>query len=513
MSNTVNNFPQQLGGVDSPAEESAASQETVEHKEGTGEADDRPGGSGGGGPGGPPVKIDPTVMKANVARFVKNTYGESPEKAVRVMRTIYGGDYDQLDLSGLEQRLQVISAILEILDQSDMDRDLIENVRERIQAGMDQLPKDVLDDLIIDGVEIKIWQDNQEKVIGNSDENLLNLIDTAKDRSANRKKMRVTSRKDGQFRNPDYEQLSKTFNLSIREAEKISRLLNGCFDDQGNFQRALFVKNMPGFAEYPQSIFEILWEFLREIPRRSDRLPFMNSLQLLGKEIGRPMQAVKILVSDFILDPGDISFPDRNALMLAIQFLRTYNKELKTDIEITPKEVMKVNLAMDPEVMRYTAWKIDGEQKLLVEKMVTVRTRLIKSFEHHGSDLKVLPIGFLLALEREAHLFLALVGGKTATAVIRSALKVYGNPASQIFLLKESPKYMKGLLQQLDILIRGIGRIGQESDVILLDDIQKRQQGFMDLSEGPRHAALVSRILVGIDSAKDAISSRMTNVD
>ena len=124
-----------------------------------------------------------------------------------------------------------------------------------------------------------------------------------------------------------------------------------------------------------------------------------------------------------------------------------------------------------------------------------------------------MPIGFLLALEREAHLFLALVGGKTATAVIRSALKVYGNPAAQIFLLKESPKYLKGLLQQLDILIRGIGRIGQEADVILLDDIQKRQQGFMDLSEGPRHAALVSRILGEIDSAKDVISSRMKNDD
>jgi hypothetical protein len=118
-----------------------------------------------------------------------------------------------------------------------------------------------------------------------------------------------------------------------------------------------------------------------------------------------------------------------------------------------------------------------------------------------------------LALEREAHIFLALVGGKTATAVIQGALNVYGNPASQIFLLKESPNFMTGLLQHLGILIRSIGRVGHDSDFALLDDIQKRQQGFLNLSQEPRHMALVRRTLGAIDSAKLEISARMTNVD
>jgi hypothetical protein len=158
-------------------------------------------------------------------------------------------------------------------------------------------------------------------------------------------------------------------------------------------------------------------------------------------------------------------------------------------------------------------WKIDGEQKRFIEKIVTIRKMLIQSFEQEGSDTKVLPIRFLLALEREVHIFLALVGGKTATAVIQGALSVYGNPASQIFLLKESQQYIAGLLQHLGILIRGIGRVGQQSDFDLLDEIKKRQQGFMNLSEEPRHLALVRRTLGAIDTAKHEISSRMKNVD
>jgi hypothetical protein len=67
---------------------------------------------------------------------------------------------------------------------------------------------------------------------------------------------------------------------------------------------------------------------------------------------------------------------------------------------------------------------------------------------------------------------------------------------------------MTGLLQHLGILIRGIGRVGNDSDFALLEDIQKRQQGFMDLSQEPRHMALVRRTLGAIDSAKHEIGIR-----
>ena len=462
----------------------------------------------GGSPGSFSVKMDPAVLKARVARFVKQAYGDSPEKAVQVMKTIYGSDYHQLNLTALEGRLQLITELLTSLEGSETGQALLENVLDRIQAGMDHVPRSVLDDLILDGNEIQLWEEDQAKPIGKANDNLLNLIDTAKDRSAARQKMRAVMRADGKFTAQDCEQLSRTFEISIQKAEEIALLLKSCFDHQGNFQRALFEKNVPGFAEHPGKIFEIMWAFLSEIPRRSDRVPFLNSLQLLVKQIQQPKQAAKILVSDFILDPADVSFPDRNALMLIIQFLRTYNKEINMDIEITPEEVLMVSKGLDAGVARYLGWKIDGEQKRFVEKMATIRRKLIQSLEQAGGDANVLPIRFLLALEREAHILLAIIGGQTATNVIQEALKAYGSPGSRVFLLKESPNFFTSLLQHLGVLIRGIGRVGQETDFELLDDIQKRQQGFMDLSAEPRHTALVRRTLGAIDAAKHDIGTR-----
>ncbi len=109
---------------------------------GTGSQADGP---GGGGPGGPPVQIDPSMLKANVAKFVKDAYGDSPEKALQVMKTIYGSDYHQLDLVGLEGRFQLITDLLTSLEGSDKGQALMEDVRDRIQTGMDQVPKAVLE--------------------------------------------------------------------------------------------------------------------------------------------------------------------------------------------------------------------------------------------------------------------------------------------------------------------------------------------------------------------------------
>jgi hypothetical protein len=462
----------------------------------------------GSGSGGIPVQMDPAVLKAGVAQFVKQAYGDSPQKAIQVMKTIYGSDYHQLDLAALEGRLQLMTDLLSSLEGSEKGQALMENVLDRIQAGMDQLPQPVLEDLIYDGDEVQIWEDDRAKPIGKADDNLLNIIDTAKDRSAARQKMRAVIRADGKFTSKDCEQLSRTFDIPIQEAEEIGQLLKSCFDNQGNFQRALFEKNVPGFAEHPRKIFEILWAFLREIPRRSDRIPFLNSLQLLVKEIQQPKQAAKILISDFILDPGGVSFPDRNALMLIIQFLRTYNKEINMDIEITPEEVLMVSKGLDAGVASYLAWKIDGEQKRFADKMATIRRKLVQSLEQAGGDVNVMPIRFLLALEREAHILLAIIGGQTATDVIQEALKVYGSPGSRIFLLKESPSFFTSLLQHLGILIKGIGRVGHEADFALLDGILQRQQGFIDLSAEPRHTALVRRTLGAIDTAKHDIGTR-----
>jgi hypothetical protein len=59
-------------------------------------------------------------------------------------------------------------------------------------------------------------------------------------------------------------------------------------------------------------VFEILWGFLKIASRREDRLPFLNSFQLLKKEIRQPIRIIRFLLGDFVVDPSVIFFPDRN---------------------------------------------------------------------------------------------------------------------------------------------------------------------------------------------------------
>ena len=172
--------------------------------------------------------------------------------------------------------------------------------------------------------------------------------------------------------------------------------------------------------------------------------------------------------------------------MLAIQFLRSYNKEINMDVEVTLEEVLLVKQGLDHNVARYAAWKIDGEQKRFVRKILTIRRKLLDSFEQEGSYPNVLPARFAISLEREAHIFLALVGGETAAAVIRGALNVYGDPASQIYRSRKSGQYVASMLQHLSILIRGLGRIGGQSDLFSLDEIKKRQPAFINPGPHPR---------------------------
>jgi hypothetical protein len=163
---------------------------------------------------------------------------------------------------------------------------------------------------------------------------------------------------------------------------------------------------------------------------------------------------------------------------------------------------------LDTKTANYAKWKVDGEQPRFFEKLITIRRKLLETLDPDGSDTSLLPIRFLLALEREVHIFLALVGGKTAYTVIRGSLNVYGNPSSQVYRMNESQNHMSSLLQHLAVLIRGIGRLGEQKDLSLLDDIKEREAGFLSLGEEARHGALVRRVLGWIDAAKNRINTR-----
>jgi len=424
------------------------------------------------------------------------------------MRCVYGQDYGSLNTDSLGERLGLITNLLSAMQANPAGQQLMESALQRIQAGMDQLPSELLSDLVVDNNVVKIWEGDRERIVGNVEEKLAQAIDTAKDHAAARRKLQATAGDEPIYFSRDAAALAAFFDLAPEEMDAILKLFHGCFDGRGGFQKASFEKKVPEFARYHKKIFKVLWEFLKDMPRRNDRLPFLNSLHLMIRAIQQPIQAVRTLLADFMADPAQVSFPDRNAVMLSTQFLRTYNKEINVDIELTPEEILRVQAGLDGKVMSYAAWRVNSDQKRLLAKVVSIRKRLIGAFEPGLAGVAPMPPRFLIALEREVHIFLALIGGNTAASILHSALNVFGNPESKFYTAEEGRQHLYGLLQHLSVLIRGIGRIGSEIDLVLLDQVKHRENEFLKMSADPRYTALVRRVFGWVEPAKSEIAVR-----
>lgn len=459
-------------------------------------------------PDGHTAVMGDAALRAGLARIVKETFKDTPAAAVGAMRSVYGQDYGSLDADSLGERLGLITNLLSAMQANPAGQQLMQSTLQRIQAGMDQLPGELLNDLVVENNVVKVWEGDRERIVGNVEEKLAQAIDAAKDHAAARRKLQATAGDEPIYFSRDAAALAAFFDLAPEEMEAILKLFRGCFDGRGGFQKTSFEKKIPEFARYHKKIFHVLWEFLKDMPRRSDRLPFLNSLQLMIREIRQPIQAVRTMLSDFMADPAQVSFPDRNAIMLSTQFLRTYNKEINVDIELTPEEILRVQAGLDGKVMSYAAWKVNSDQKRFLTKIVSIRKRLMGAFDPGVAGVAPMPPRFLIALEREVHIFLALVGGNTAASILHSALNVFGNPESRFYITEEGRQHLYGLLQHLSVLIRGIGRIGSEIDLVLLDQIKHRENEFLKLSADPRYAALGRRVFGWVEPAKREIVVR-----
>jgi hypothetical protein len=455
-----------------------------------------------------PAAVNDSVLLAGLARGIRDAFPNSPGEADCALRSLDGEDYPQIDAEALGQRLALMTRLLGAMQTNPAGQPLMEAALQRIQSGMEKLPADLLADIVVQGNVVKTWDGAQEKVIGQVTDQLAGAIDKARDRVAAGHKLQRGDGEEPLYLSRNVAALAEYFDVPLEDMEAILKIFLSCFDQRGNFQKTTFEKQVPSLARFHKKIFFVLWEFLKDMPRRGDRLPFLNSLQLMIKELKQPIQALRILLTDFTGDPAQVAFPDRNAMMLAIQFLRTYTKEISVDIELTPEEILMVKAGLDPKVVNYAAWKVDGDQKRFLSKVVTVRKNVLAALDAGHSLVQPLPARFLLALEREVHIFLAVTGGDIAGSVLHSALGVYGNPESAFYGKEDSRQHLSALLQHVSVLIRGLGRVGAEGDLALLDQIKQHEEEFARMSSDPRHAALVRRVIGWIEPAKAAIAAR-----
>jgi len=445
--------------------------------------------------------------KVEIAQFAIKSAGGSPQKAAKVLKSVYGNDYEKIDSKNLGERLQLSSNLLDSVNKRPESQRMEKEILGNIEARLDLVREGVIDDLFSQKKTDETAAARALGVLGTLHEKLLNVVTFYKRRIDTKKKMRALVHHAVSFNLQDFETFAKDFYISIEEAKSFIELLKGCFDKTGRFIRGSFKRSIPEFSRHERKIFEFLWHYLREYVHQKDRTSYLNSLQLLIAKMQRPKSAIKILLSEFGKAPDEINYADSKALMLCSLLVRKYNKGL-IDVEITPEDVLQVEEGLDKDVANYVAWKIDKDRNSFFDKIKTIHQNLIKVLDPGRKAVQSMSLPFLISLEREAYIFFSLVGGVSARSIVLSAVKEYGDPESMIYHGKESQKNIVALLQNLRIVIRGLGRIGKLEDLPVLDIVKENKNRLADLEESNRNKVLIERIMEWIEDTSQKIIQR-----
>jgi hypothetical protein len=468
----------------------------------------------------PPIEINNVVWlmgeheveamsqeQAEVAQFAIKSVGGSPVKAARILKSVYGNDYEKIDSKGLNERLQLSSDLLVSVDKApakskEMRKEIIGSIEKRL----DQVKEQVFDDLFTQSQADLSGEEPKFGFLGSLHKKVLSVVTFCKRRNDTKKKMRKIVDHDSKLNTTDFQTIAKDFGISVQEAHALIEMLEGCFDDSGHFVKAAFAHIIPEFSRFERKIFEFLWRYMREYVHDKDRIAFLNSLQLLINRMQKPKLIVKILLSDFYQDPEIISYSDSKALMLSSLLVR--KRAEMVDMEITPEDIIKVSEGLDQSIAGYMAWRISKDQDKFFEKIKTIHQTLIETLNPEKKQKASIPAQYLLQLERETYIFLALIGGITARSVILSALKDYSDPSSTIYNSKESERHLNALFGNLRIVIRALARVGEVEDLHLVDDFKNKIHDLADKGKSDQCELLLKRIQLRAEESKMAICQR-----
>jgi len=446
--------------------------------------------------------------KAQVARVVDEEFENTSADQALYLESLYGNDYSRVNARELGFRLKRVSEMVDSIGDRPKKGMIMEEILTNIQWRMEKVPDDVVRQLCVVNGVLSVQDGAELFDIGRLHEVMARVIEFYAGRLDTRDRMRQIGAKENHFTPRDFEILSRDFDISPMDVKEILKLLERCFDTEGRFSKIGFEDCVGEFSRYEAKVFEILWHFLKQPMQRDDRIAFLNALQLLFVKMETPEKALRVLLEDFLEEPDVVRFSNRNAVMLANLLLRRYNKELDIDIEITPEEVFLVKEGLNREAATAGLMLIDAVSDTLFEKIRTIHRQIVISLDPGYESVDNMGLKYLLSLEREIHVFVALLGGDVARSVLRSAMNEYGNPDAEIYRLAEDSATVEAFLQHLKVLVRGLGRSGEPIDERAIDQIVDRREDFLSFSKEARHEALVNRVMEWADRSKEEVRKR-----
>jgi len=447
--------------------------------------------------------------KARIVQIIDEKFKSTPEQSAKIMESIYGNDFDTISPAALIDRLSMIAELLKKIegdwDYQEINEEVLNNIRKRLEY----VPDEVFDKIRMKDRKIEYTDAGGGVFFTDLPPSLAKPFSFYYARAKTRLKVKKMIGKEVTFSEADYRMIALEFKIEPEDARELIRLLSGCFTAEGGFSRDYFEARISDFIRHEKKVFEFLWYYLKEMVTRKDRLAFLNAMQRLIERLKQPKKAAIFILSDICRNPLSIQYSDRNAFMLCTILIRSYNKELHIDTEITPEEVLMVNEGINREVAIPVSRMIDQMEKPFLKKVRTIHLEFQNALDGAYGPGSSFPINFLFALKREMFIFLSLIGGETAFSVVRKELRELGDPDARIYKYRKSMEYLPLLLSLLQVAVRGIARAGQKEDIKLLMLIKGRKKRFMDMDiNNKRHRDMVRRVMNWVDTAMQRITSQ-----
>jgi hypothetical protein len=355
-----------------------------------------------------------------------------------------------------------------------------------------------------DGLKIAVGR--KTTLLGTMHSELLTVVSLGKESRMTEQRLVAVEKMVGDPTEDNLKAVSQTFQLPVKDTERIMISIQNLFGEKRRFIRSAFEMNPDILANHGNRAFELSWCVAKVLEGRNNRVAFLNALQHLISRMQRTKQALRFLLADFCRFPNTVRLSDRNAIMLSNILLRLYNKELDVDIEMTPEEVLNVRNGLDKDAVNYAQFRLDTVETRFASKVCAIHEQLTALLEDPVEAQKDFSIRHLLLLEREIFIFLSLLSGKTAHMIMISALNEYGNPDAGIYSCSRAISYLPFLFQQLKVIIRGVGRIGTPDDIASLEQIKRQGDRMMELYGSRENQLALTRTLRGIDNAITSIS-------
>lgn len=450
-------------------------------------------------------RINPqrTAEGVQVVRLVLSRYGSDPLKASELIASISQEGYRNIQSKVMGKRLSQASEFLELAEGRENQGSLQNAALQNIEEGLHNIPDEVYDELSIEGDRLSSVDEQGRKTSWSLHQKVFQLVSYFKQRAVTKGKVRDINNKDVHFDSVDFSVIAKNCKVTEGEAQHLVELLKECFSENGRFRRRSFESNIPDFLRYEENVFEFLWYYMKELRIKEDRIAFLNSIQRLVGQLKKPEKALTILLADIFSPASTGRFSDRNGLILAIILLRTYNKEEKSNIELTPEEVLFVWNGLDQEMVRVSLEFFRHNQELVVLKVKRLTELLLQISVKKAHQEEQMQLRFLISLMREVVVFCSLIGGRISQSTVKGVVREFGNPSSMFYRKVDDKSHVTQGLKLLQVAARGLKRFNDANADDLLGAIAHREREFVELYDNPTHRQIVKKIMDKVGQPDD----------